>query len=281
MTSYTQRWRGLGVVRTAVMAVLTLIVTTASGQPTPRAVNLQYGTPLSSVLPAFNDAMDEPNESFTVVIASPDNSAAVGPPPSAVLVDDDAPGANIEIDFTTAQESIGEAAGSVPISIRIITPNGAPTSAPVFLNLWTVQGSAIANVDYQQVASGVPVNTGTVSGTVVTSSLLIGNDTIDEPVETFTVNISTALPGVSAIPTQTVSIIGNDPGPFGLAAGGQGGEEPQTERTETSEVLLKAPKTVTWKTVQPLPPLKQLLNWTMGSPDEGASNDASRQKETR
>lgn len=162
------------------------------------------------------------NETFQLVIASPDGSASVSPPLGVTIADDDAPGANIQIDLTALQQGVGEGAGSVPVSVRIITANGAPTSAAVPLTFSTAPGTAAANADYGSLAGGVTIAAGTASGTVVASAIAIVNDAVDEPLETFTLNISTALPAVSAVPTLTIGIFDDDPGPNGLAAASEG-----------------------------------------------------------
>lgn len=277
----------------------TVVVTTSGGQPTPRAFTLAFataqgsategtdytgaagsfvvqagtphGTTFSALLPLFNDRMDEPNETFQMAISSPDGGATVGAPLAVTIVDDDAPGANIEIDLTLSEQTVNEGAGSVPVSVRVITANGQPTTATVPLNFSTAPGTAAAGADYGHVAGGLPITAGTANGTVIASAIAIVNDAVDEPAETFTLNISTAAPGTSAVPTQTIVIQDDDPGPFGFAASSDGDAEAGAGARKTSTPVGRAAPIGEWTRQGPEAPSTQPLTWMTRPPAQGGA----------
>ncbi|MCC7358801.1 MAG: hypothetical protein IT317_04960 [Anaerolineales bacterium] len=172
---------------------LTTTVTFAPGQVT-RAVTVTL----------TNDALDEPDETFTVALSAPTN-AALGAPAEAVVTirDDDAPP---QVRFAASSSAVSEGAGSAPITVTL----SASSSLTVTVGVATSPGTAGA-ADYMPLSTTVTFAPGEVSRTV---TVTLTNDALDESNETFTAALSAPTNAALGVPAvMTVTIADDDAAP--------------------------------------------------------------------
>ncbi len=136
------------------------------------------GTIRVSVL---DDTIDEPDETFTVALASAANATIEDGDGAGTITDDDEP-PTLTIDDATVTEGPGAVAEFT------VTLSAAATDA-VTVDYATSDGTARADLDYAASSGTLAIPAGETSGTIRVSVL---DDTIDEPDETFTVTLASA-----------------------------------------------------------------------------------------
>lgn len=104
-------------------------------------------------------------------------------------------------DSTTVSESGGTASFTVSLS--------APTNHRVKVNFSTIDGTALAGLDYTNLPGTITLEPGVTSGSF---SIPIINDELDEPDETLTVKITPNL-GIVTRSQSTLTILDDDPPP--------------------------------------------------------------------
>ena len=125
-----------------------------------------------------------------------------------IIENDEAPVPVVEIGFDPVTYSVGEASGTVELTVEVI--NGTLTDE-VVLSYTTMDDSATSPGDYTSVASTLTLSAMTPS---VTFNVAIFDDVAQELNETFTVTLDSAPAGVVLIlSTATVTIIDDDEAP--------------------------------------------------------------------
>jgi hypothetical protein len=155
-------------------------------------------------VPIVQDSLDELNEHLTVTLSNTSNAALADPTGIVTITDDDNPPS-----LSIADASITEGDAGTTNASFILTLSAA-SGQPIVVTYSTVNATATAPGDYTAAASQTATfNPGETSKTI---SVPVVGDTLDEPNETFTVNIST--------PTATLAdgqgmgtITDNDPAP--------------------------------------------------------------------
>lgn len=109
--------------------------------------------------------------------------------------------------------NVAEAAGNATATVRLTTP-GSVLGCPVTVSYQTVAGTATAGADYTTESGTLTFASGSPNGATQTIAVPIINDTINEPTETFNINL-TAVQGATlgATAQTTVSILDDDPPP--------------------------------------------------------------------
>ena len=151
----------------------------------------------------IDDIVVESAEIFFVDLrrASVPNNVALTPFRASVTIEDN----DIAIGFDSATYRVGEASGTVELTVSVIS--GVLTET-ITLNYKTMDGSAIAGEDYTSTMSTVTLSPMTPS---VTFTVPITDDDTDEPDQMFTVVLSGAPADITLDPaTATVTIIDND-----------------------------------------------------------------------
>ena len=162
-------------------------------------------TSVTISVPILGDALDEPDETFTVVLSNPDsainllNTVATG----TILDDDPEPGVSV------ADLSVYE--GNANTVMRFTVSLNAASGKSVRVNYQTQDGTALAGSDYTAAGGTLVINPGQVSGQVAVTVL---GDAVDEPDETFTLALSGPVNAVLIDNTGTGTIL-NDDGPGG------------------------------------------------------------------
>jgi hypothetical protein len=184
-------------------------VSTSASDFTPTAplngsVSFDAGqTSKSIALPTVNDALDEPNETFTVTLSSPTNASIATAQGSGTINDNDA--AQLSINSAPAVTEGGNANFTVTL---------APASTQtVTVNYSTANGSAIAPGDYDAVTSG---NLSFAPGeTTKPVAISTNEDALNEANENFTVTLSSPANATiaSGQGTGTGTINDNDAAP--------------------------------------------------------------------
>jgi hypothetical protein len=165
------------------------------------------------------DRLDEPNESFRLMLAGPEVTDGEG---IGTIVDDDPQPALGVADAAAATEG-GAASFVVGLS--------APSGRDVSVSFATVNGSAIAGQDYTARSGRLTISAG---GTSATVSVALLDDTADEPAETFGLRLSA--PGAATLggAAATATIIDNDPPSVQTSPSGGAGQPPAAPPTTGS-----------------------------------------------
>jgi len=147
------------------------------------------------------DTTAEPNESFTVNLASPSGATIADAQGVGTISNDDPPGISIN------DVSIIEGNSGTKTLLFTITLS-QPASQNVTFNVATANGTATAPSDY--VAKSVTGKTIVAGATTATTSITINGDTTIEPNETFTVTLSNIVGAVATKATGTGTITNDD-----------------------------------------------------------------------
>ena len=155
-------------------SVATTTVTFAPGTTT-QTVNISV----------VGDTLDEPDETFFVNLSNANNATISDAQGVGTITDDDGASATLSINDVTVTEGN---AGTTPATFTITL--SAASGQTVTVNYATANGTATAPADYTSATTTtVTFAPGTTTQTV---NILVQGDTLDEPDETFFVNLSNA-----------------------------------------------------------------------------------------
>jgi ribosomal protein L35AE/L33A len=150
------------------------------------------------------DLLDEIDESFTVSLSNP-NNATIGDGLGLGTINDDDAGPALSInDTSTTEGDAGTTAATFTVSL------GAPSGRLVTVDYATANGTAIAPGDYATAGGTLSFAAGETSKTV---TVAIKGDTLDEPNETFSINLSNPSNASIGDSAGTGTITDNDPMP--------------------------------------------------------------------
>jgi hypothetical protein len=162
-------------------------------------------------VPLAGDRLDEPNESFRLMLAGPEVADGEG---IGTIVDDDPQPAVGVADAAPATEG-GAASFVVALS--------APSGRDVSVSFATVNGSAIAGQDYTARSGRLTISAG---GTAAAVPVALLDDTADEPTETFGLRLSAPGAATLAGGAATATILDNDPPSAQTSPSGGPGQPP-------------------------------------------------------
>jgi len=160
----------------------------------------------------LEDQTDEVDENFFVNLTNAVNGTITKTQGTVTIVDNDDP--TVINPFISIEDKlVDEGAGSAVVQICL----SSPSNQPVSVLYSTFDGTADDNVDY------VDVNTATATvaagQTCTDVNISILEDQLDEPNETFFINLSNAVGGVILDPQSTVTIVDNDLDPCANLSG--------------------------------------------------------------
>lgn len=171
-------------------------------------------------VPITDDAAVEGAENFTVTLSSPSGGAALGTPVTVTvtITDNDAAPQPGTLQFSGASATVGEAAGSITLTVNRVSG----TDGAVSVNYSSANGTAIAGLDYTAASATLNLANGQASATF---QVPISDDAAVEGAETFTVTLASPAGGAAlGTPvTVTVTITDNDAAPPPPGGGGGGG----------------------------------------------------------
>ena len=168
-----------------------------AGIPSPLALSWADGNTASKTvtLPILADILEEPPETFTMVLAGAD----LGTPSTATVTITNQP--NGVIQFAAADYAVNEADGTVTLEIvRVGGSAGALTAT-----IQTVDGTATINDDYAGIPSPLALSWADGNTASKTVTLPILADILEEPPETFTMVLAGANLGTPSTATVTIT----------------------------------------------------------------------------
>ncbi|MDQ3907731.1 MAG: Ig-like domain repeat protein [Acidobacteriota bacterium] len=150
------------------------------------------------------DTLNEPDETFFVNLSNPSNATVAVAQGTGTIKNDDGPPSLSVSDVTLAEGNSGTTAFNFTVTLL-------PQSGQVVtVNYATADGTAtVANNDYKAASGTLTFNPGETTKTV---TVLVNGDTVNEPDETFFVNLSNAQ-NASVSKAQGTGKISNDDTP--------------------------------------------------------------------
>jgi hypothetical protein len=152
-------------------------------------------------VPVNGDTILEPNETFFVNLSAPVNATIADGQGQATANDDDAPPTALTIDDVTIAEGNSGTTGAV--FTVTLSPSVAQT---VTVSFATANGTASAGSDYVAASGTLTFLPGATTQTVTVS---VNGDALNEPSETFFVNLSASV-GASIADPQGLGTISDD-----------------------------------------------------------------------
>jgi CSLREA domain-containing protein len=166
-----------------------------------------------------NDAIDEPNETFSVTLSNQSPTAGIGPYGSAVvtIVDNDNPPQIVISNTSVTETNAGSSAMNFTVSLS------SASSLPVTVDYSTENGTATANLDYLPASGQISFAPLEMTKTI---QVLVLGDVIVELDETFAVNLSNPTNATFGDAQGLGAIIDNDnPGRLAFSSTPYGGAE--------------------------------------------------------
>ncbi|MBV9924143.1 MAG: DUF4214 domain-containing protein [Acidobacteria bacterium] len=193
--------------------IVRVIVATADGTATagsdyaavgPTTLTFDPGVTSQTVnVPVIGDALDEPDETFTLNLSSPTNATiGDGQGLGTITDDDDTPTLSIN-DVSVTEGNAGTTAAAFNVALS------APSARAVSVSYATADGTATAGSDYIGTSGTLTFNPGE---TLKSVTVNVNGDVTNEPNETFFVNLSNAT-NANISDAQGQGTITNDDGP--------------------------------------------------------------------
>ena len=154
------------------------------------------------VVPILEDAIDELDETFTVILSNPSATATIADGTGTGTITDNDATPTLSINDVTVNEAAGTAMFTVTLS--------AASGLPVSVDFAMANGTATVGADYTAMSGTLNFAPGDLTQTI---SVPISEDVLDELDETFTVTLSNELNATIADGTGTGTITDNDATP--------------------------------------------------------------------
>ena len=149
----------------------------------------------------LDDTLNEPNETFFLVLTNATNATISVSQATATIVDDDPPPSLSIADKSVAEGNVGNT--SLVMSVTLSAPSGKIISCDVL----TVSGTALAGKDFVAATNHLTFNPGVISNNFTVQ--IIGNK-LYESDKFFTLRITNVVNGTVARGTATVTILNDD-----------------------------------------------------------------------
>jgi hypothetical protein len=154
-------------------------------------------------VPVYGDTLDEINETFTMNLSNATGATFTKAQAIGTIFDDDPP-PGIRINDVSIAEGNS---GTTNLTFSVLL--SAPSAKLITVNYSTSDGTATAGSDYQQASGTLTFNPGETTKTI---TVLVNADTVNEPDETFFINL-TAPMNATISRGQAVGTILNDDAP--------------------------------------------------------------------
>lgn len=172
------------------------------------------GTTTLPVLVSINDdGVDESNETFTLILSSPNNASIADGSATATIIDNDDPAALPTISIADASTSEGNSGSK---NLQFIVSLSSSSASNVTVSYSTANGSASAGSDYTSRSGTLTFTAGSTSQSI---SVPILGDTVSEGAEQFNLNLS-GPSGASLGDGTAVGTIQDDDGASSLSVTG-------------------------------------------------------------
>jgi peptidoglycan/xylan/chitin deacetylase (PgdA/CDA1 family) len=156
-------------------------------------------------VPVRGDALDEPDETFTVRLRDPSRTAIARGTATVTIVDDD-PAPSLQIDDATVTEAAAGTTATLDVPVLLSAPSGRT----VTVAYRTADVTASAGQDYLAVSGTLTFSPGQTRRTV---TLTVLGDDEHEATETFTVTLSSPSNASLARGVATITVVDDDPAP--------------------------------------------------------------------
>ena len=153
-----------------------------------------------------NDTAHEGNESFFVLLSDPNGATIADGTGTATVIDDDQASSGGDPTVSISDATVDEDNGTVSVALSLSKPSDDYVSVTVT----TANGSATAGSDYTAKSSRLTFNPGK---TTRVFTVNINDDSIDEPNESFNVNLSSPTGATIGDGSGTAVIIDDDQAP--------------------------------------------------------------------
>ncbi len=185
---------------------------TAGQDYTSRSGTLTFAAGTTSLtqtisIPIRGDTLDEPNETFTILLSNPNNASLLTSTARCTILDDDAPST---LSLTPSTLTVTEGTTNAEFQVRLNRASGQPIS----IDYATVNGTATAGQDYTSRSGTLTFTAGT-TNLSQTISIPLVDDTEDEANETFTIQLINPANATLLASTAQTTIVDND-GPAAL-----------------------------------------------------------------
>lgn len=161
-------------------------------------------TSLVIAVPVFGDLLDEPDESFAVALTRVEGGQVVDALGLGTILDDDPP-PQVSVAGATVPEGDAGAVEAI-FAVTLSSPSGFD----VTVDYSTADGTARAGADYRASAGTLHIPAGSQTASITVPVL---GDLLDEPDETFTVQLTRAGNAVLADAVATGSVLDDDEPP--------------------------------------------------------------------
>lgn len=165
-----------------------------------------FTTNKTVTVPIFGDTINEPTETFSLILYGATNATISRAQATATIIDDDPQSATLSVSGGTVTEG-DSGTKDFSFSVNLSQPSGYP----VTVNYNTAPGTASAFLDYLPQSGTLAFAPGETSRQVVVK---IVGDQIFESSETFFLNISGATRATILSAQGTATIVDNDPTPI-------------------------------------------------------------------
>jgi hypothetical protein len=177
---------------------------TAGADYTPATGTLSWAdadaTSKTFTIPIIDDNIVEGDETVNLALSNPTGGATIGTGAAVLTITDVEPG-TIVVSGGPAV-TVNESAGTVTITLN--RTNGS--SGSVTVDFSTTPGTAQAGADFTAVSGSVTWTDGDTAPKTITIPITV--DSVAEPPETFTLNLSSTTPGaIVSNPVVTITII--------------------------------------------------------------------------
>ena len=152
-------------------------------------------------VPIVGDTLDEVDEEFLVNLSNPSNATIADGEGQGIIVDNDLPPL-VSIDDISVVEG-DEGVGQVAFTVSLNQASGKTIS----VDYSSVDGTALAGVDYEAVSGTLTFEPGEFSKTVTVAVL---GDTLDEPDEAFSIQLANLINASATDDIGTGTIIDDD-----------------------------------------------------------------------
>lgn len=200
-------------------------------------LNFPVGTTSIPVLVSIsNDSIEEPNESFNLILSnpSPSNVSIADGTATATILDDDDPVITPTLSIADASITEGNSGSQ---NLQFTVSLSSASSSDVTVSYSTANGTATANSDFTSRSGTVTFGAGVLSQSI---SVPILGDTVSEGAEQFSLNLSGPSGATLADATAIGSIQDND-GASSLAVAGGSRNEGTGSNTAFNFVVTLAP----------------------------------------
>jgi Calx-beta domain len=178
-------------------------------KPADGSVNCALGTPVPATLEVTikEDAVDEPNETFSVEVASVSGTVVIpaAPKVNTQIVDDDVPTATIAASAAVPEGNTGQSNAEILVTLT------QQSWQEITIPYSTQDYNAVAGQDYTATSGDLKIPAGQTTGTIAVPVL---GDTSDEAIEGFFVNLGTPVGAqLDNSKKQGLIVIGDDDDP--------------------------------------------------------------------